>query len=129
MSSNTASHDGGRDEGDGTGNDPHGRPISLADEPALEEFLAETDAALVEFYTEGCGICASMEPVLGNVARELAVDVALLNPRDDPPLVERFSVQSVPKFVLFVDGQQVDERADGFVPNDELVEWVDEYAD
>ncbi len=126
MSSNTASHDGGRYEGDGTGNDPHGRPISLADEPALEEFLAETDAALVEFYTEGCGICASMEPVLGNVARELAVDVALLNPRDDPPLVERFDVRSVPLFVLFVDGEPVARRAEGFIPGDDLATWVRE---
>jgi len=86
---------------------------SLADEDALDAFVADADAAVIEFYTDGCGICASMEPVLGNVARELDLAVATVNPRDDPPLVERFDVRSVPLFVLFVDGEPVARRAEG----------------
>ncbi|TKX76894.1 thioredoxin, partial [Halorubrum sp. SD626R] len=86
MTSNTQ-----RDESSGHEGDR--RPVSLDDEDALDAFVAERDAALVEFYTDGCGICASMEPVLGNVARAVDVDVALVNPRDDPPLVERFDVR------------------------------------
>lgn len=119
MNSNTVSTGDDR-----VGNTTRGRPTSLADEPALDDFLAGTDAALVEFYTEGCGICASMEPVLGNVAREVDVDVALVNPRDDPPLVERFDVRSVPLFVLFVDGEPVARRAEGVIPGDDLAAWV-----
>jgi thioredoxin-like negative regulator of GroEL len=69
-----------------------------------------------------------MEPILTNVARATDAVVATVNPRDDPPLVDRFNVQSVPKFVLFVDGEIVDQRAEGFVPNDEMVDWVQEYA-
>jgi len=56
------------------------RPVSLADEDALDAFVADADAAVIEFYTDGCGICASMEPVLGNVARELDLAVATVNP-------------------------------------------------
>lgn len=108
------------------GNEGVRRPTSLADADALDAFVADADAALVEFYTDGCGICASMEPVLGNVARALDVDVALINPRDDPPLVERFDVRSVPLFVLFVDGEPVARRAEGFIPGDDLTAWVDE---
>ncbi|GAB7009401.1 thioredoxin family protein [Halorubrum trueperi] len=104
------------------------RPTSLADEDALDAFVAGADAALVEFYTDGCGICASMEPVLGNVAREVDVDVALVNPRDDPPLVERFDVRSVPLFVLFVGGEPVARRAEGFIPGDDLTDWVAEHV-
>jgi thioredoxin-like negative regulator of GroEL len=103
---------------------PAGRPVSLDDESELDAFVADADAALVEFYTDGCGICASMEPVLGNLARELDVAVGLVNPRDDPPLVERFDVRSVPLFVAFVDGDPVARRADGFVSGDDLTEWV-----
>ncbi|WP_241662529.1 thioredoxin family protein [Halorubrum depositum] len=105
------------------------RPTSLADADALDAFVDDADAALVEFYTDGCGICASMEPVLGNVARALDVDVALINPRDDPPLVERFDVRSVPLFVLFVDGEPVARRAEGFIPGEELADWVREHAE
>jgi len=119
--SNTA---GGDVESDGS--ESGRRPTSLADADALDAFVADADAALVEFYTEGCGICASMEPVLGNVARALDVDVALVNPRDDPPLVERFDVRSVPLFALFVDGELVARRAEGFIPGEELDAWVRE---
>ncbi|MFC5277641.1 thioredoxin family protein [Halorubrum rubrum] len=125
MNSNTVSSDAA-DRVEGAS---RGRPISLADEAALDDFLADTDAALVEFYTEGCGICASMEPVLGNVSRTVDVDVALVNPRDDPPLVERFDVRSVPLFVLFVDGEPVARRAEGFIPGDDLAAWVEEHVE
>ncbi|MEA1930627.1 MAG: thioredoxin family protein [Euryarchaeota archaeon] len=101
------------------------RPTHLADEPAVDRFIADHETALVEFYTDGCGICASMEPVLGNVARQLDVAVGLVNPRDDPPLVDRFEVRSVPLFVLFVGGEPVARRAEGFIPGDDLTAWVE----
>ena len=127
MNSNTVSNEAEAADGGSVGGD---RPVSLADEDDLDAFVADADAALVEFYTDGCGICASMEPVIGNVARGVEVDLAvgLVNPRDDPPLVERFDVRSVPLFVLFVDGEPVARRADGFIPGDELTAWVDEHA-
>ena len=102
------------------------RPISLADEPALAEFVADHEVAVVEFYTAGCGICGSMEPIVGAIARQLPVAVGLVNPRDDPPLVDRFDVRSVPLFVLFVDGEPVDRRAEGFIPGDDLTAWIED---
>ena len=105
------------------------RPTSLADADALDAFVTDANAALVEFYTNGCSLCDGMKPVLANVARDLGVDAALINPRDDPPLVERFDVRSVPLFVLFVDGDPVARRADGFVPGDELAAWVREHVE
>ena len=103
------------------------KPTPLADESALDAFVSGTDVVLVEFYTEGCGICESMVPVIGNLARELDIAVGTINPRDDPPLVERFDVRSVPLFVLFVDGEPVDRRAEGFIGADELSSWVEQY--
>lgn len=98
----------------------------LEDSAALDEFVSDSETALVEFYTDGCGICQSMEPVIGNLARELDVAIGTVNPRDDPALVDRFDVQSVPLFVLFVDSEAVARLADGFVGGDELTAWVDE---
>ncbi len=114
---------------DGSASATPGRPVSLADATELDAFVADADTALVEFYTDGCGICASMEPVLGNLARELDVAVGLVNPRNDPPLVERFDVRSVPLFVLFVEGKPVARRAEGFIAGDDLSEWVTHRTD
>ena len=126
MGSNTVSNEADASEAPAGAN----RPISLSDEADLDAFVADADAALVEFYTDGCGICASMEPVIGNVARGVEADLAVgtVNPRDDPPLVERFDVRSVPLFVLFVDGEPVARRAEGFIPGEDLAAWVDEHA-
>lgn len=103
---------------------PADRPVRLDDEAALDALVAERDAVLVAFYTEGCSMCGAMEPVLGNVARAADVAVALVNPRDDPPLVERFDVRSVPLLVLFRDGEPVDRLADGFVGTEDVLSFV-----
>ncbi len=108
--------------------DESSRPAQLSSETALDALRADTDHVLVEFYTDGCGICSSMEPVLGSLAQQLDIAVAQVNPRDDPPLVERFDVRSVPLFVLFIDGTPVARLADGFVPGAELESWVDEHT-
>jgi thioredoxin-like negative regulator of GroEL len=100
------------------------RPVHLDDEAALDAFVAEHDRALVEFYTEGCSMCAGMEPVLSNVARASDVAVALVNPRNDPPLVERFEVRSVPLLVHFED-RPVRRLADGFVGAERVLAFVD----
>ncbi|MFW6435601.1 MAG: thioredoxin family protein [Halovenus sp.] len=102
------------------------RPVSLADEDELDDLVGSAGTVLVEFYTNGCGICQSMEPVLGVLARTTETTVATVNPRDDPVLVDRFQVRSVPLFVLFVDGEPVARRADGFVGADELRDWIDD---
>ena len=100
------------------------RPIHLEDEDALDALVATEAVVLVEFYTEGCSICQGMEPVLGVVARDIDGTVALVNPRDDPPLVDRFAVQSVPLFVCFVAGEPGARRAEGFISASDLVSWV-----
>ena len=100
------------------------RPVPLADADALESFVADHDRARVEFHTEGCGMCAAMEPVLGNVARASDVAVATMNPRDDPVLVEEYDVRSVPKLLYFEDGALVETLEDGFVPAEDVLAFV-----
>lgn len=103
--------------------------VQLDTASELDALVSETGTVLVEFYTAGCGICQQMEPVLGNVARELDIRVATINPRDDPPLVDRFDVRSVPLFVLFVDGDPLARLADGFIAGEELTTWIKAHAD
>ncbi len=98
---------------------PPGRPVNLADGEELSAFVDTYEDVLVEFYTDGCGVCASMEPVLGGVARE-GVVVGMINPRDDPPLIDEYEIASVPTFVRFQDGEPADRIAEGFVPGEQL---------
>ncbi len=109
--------------------DPASNSVTqLQDGATLDEFVSSADTALVEFYTNGCGICQSMEPVLTNLARELDVAIGTINPRDDPPLVEQYAVRSVPLFVLFVEGDPTARRSNGFVAGDDLADWIEEHS-
>ncbi len=103
--------------------------VQLESQSELDAFVSEARLVLVEFYTDGCGICQSMEPVIGNLARELDISIGTVNPRDDPPLVDRFDVRSVPLFVLFDDGDPVARLADGFVGGDDLTNWIETHSE
>jgi thioredoxin-like negative regulator of GroEL len=100
-------------------------PIRVDTATELDALVADHDHVLVEFYTDGCGACASMEPVLSIVARETGVPVVLVNPRDDPVLIDRFDIQSVPTLVLFERGAEVKRLAEGFVDAEQVVEFVE----
>jgi thioredoxin-like negative regulator of GroEL len=102
--------------------------VELADAESLSAFVDAHSPALVQFETEGCGKCAAMGPVLGGVARGTDAAVAVINPRDDPPLIDDYRISSVPTLVLFVDGAERDRLAEGFVPGDRLTEFVAEAA-
>jgi len=101
------------------------KPIRLEGRAELEELVADRDRVLVDFYTEGCTLCQSIEPVLGNVARAADVTVAMLNPRESLELVEEFDIRSVPTLVLFENGEAVDRTTDGFRGTDAIVDFVD----
>jgi len=101
------------------------KPVHLADADELDAFVADNDLALVDFYTQGCSLCQSIEPVIGNVARVTDAAVALCNPRDDPQLIDRFDVRSVPTLLLFEEGDLVGRMAEGFQGTEAVVEFVE----
>ncbi|WP_423751424.1 thioredoxin family protein [Salinirarus marinus] len=101
------------------------KPIDVATKAGLDAVVDETDLVLVEFYTEGCGLCASLDPVLGNVARATDAAVVTVNPRDDPPLVEEYAIRSVPTLILFEDGTQVGRLDEGFQGTEAIVDFVE----
>ena len=99
-------------------------PVRVETAAELDTLIGESDRLLVEFVTEGCGACAAMEPVLGVVAKQTGVPVVVVNPRDDPVLIERFDVRSVPTLVLFEDGEAVDRLSEGFVGAERVIEFL-----
>ncbi|MBX0288219.1 thioredoxin family protein [Halomicroarcula sp. F28] len=90
----------------------------------LDTLLADHERVLVMVRTAGCTICKSMSPILDGVARTTDATVVEFNPRTDLDAVADFAVRSVPTFLLFVDGELVDRRADGFVPSEDLTAFA-----
>lgn len=104
------------------------KPVQLNDVADYDELLATHDLVLLEFVTSGCGICASMEPVLGVIARSAPGAVATVNAGLVPDLASEFDVQSVPTLVVLRDGEEVARFDDGFQPADPLVDALETHA-
>lgn len=104
------------------------KPVQLHDVADYDDLLAAHDLVLLEFVTSGCGICASMEPVLGGVARSAPGVVAMVNAGLVPDLAAEFGVQSVPTLVVLRDGEEVARLDDGFQSTETLVDVLETHA-
>ncbi|ADB63107.1 Thioredoxin domain protein (plasmid) [Haloterrigena turkmenica DSM 5511] len=107
---------------------PAQKPVQLNDVADYEDLLEEHDLVLLEFVTSGCGICASMEPVLGAVARSAPGAVATVNAGLVPALTAEFGVQRVPTLVVLKDGEEVARLDDGFQSADTIVDLLETHA-
>ncbi|WP_332898051.1 MULTISPECIES: thioredoxin family protein [unclassified Haladaptatus] len=101
------------------------RPVHLERAADLDALVAAHDLVLVDFYTKGCTLCQSIEPVLGTVHRAGDAVVALINPITDIQLVEQYNVRSVPTLLLFKDGEVVGRLAEGFQGAEQILEFID----
>ena len=99
--------------------------IAIDTRDQLDDVLDDHERVLVMVRTAGCAVCKSMSPILDGVARTTDATIVEFNPRDDLDAVAEFDVRSVPTFLLFVDGDLVDRRADGFVPSDDLAAFAE----
>ena len=100
------------------------RPIDADPGEELRDLIESHGRVLVEFYTANCGICDSVEPIIGLAARETDAAVVTVNPGFDLDAVKAYDVQSVPTFVLFEEGKEVDRLAEGFVETERLVAFA-----
>jgi thiol-disulfide isomerase/thioredoxin len=104
------------------------KPIRLADRDELVDLLQSRSPVLIEFYTKGCTLCQSIEPVLGNVARATGITVGMINPQFDLDLVEEYTIKSVPTLIVFDDGAEVGRLAEGFQGTDAVVDFISDHT-
>ena len=80
---------------------------------------ATSSIELWEFTADWCGGCRQMQPIVERLHQE-GVPVRVINVDDQPELARRFSVHSIPCFVVVSDGRAL-ERIEGPVSYDRLV--------
>jgi thioredoxin 1 len=79
-------------------------------EQTFDEVIAGSEVpVIVEFWAEWCGPCKTLGPLLDRIAAENSDRLALykVDSDEDPALVARFDVLSVPTTLVFVEGQLV----------------------
>ncbi|MUW14804.1 thioredoxin fold domain-containing protein [Halorubrum sp. CBA1125] len=86
--------------------------ISLGDDD-IETVVEDSNVTLVEFYTEWCGTCKRMKPVLKTIAGDTDATVLTADIESNLETAIEFGAQSTPTFVLFADGQPVKQLRGG----------------
>lgn len=103
------------------------RVVSLGDDD-IETVVEDSSVALVEFYTEWCGTCTRMKPVLETLAEDTEATILTIDIESNLETAIEFGAQSTPTFVLFVDGQPVKQLRGG--QNEQtLRELIAQYRD
>jgi thioredoxin 1 len=98
--------------------------ITNIDDSTFEsEVLLAGGAVLVDFGAEWCHPCKQLDPIVDEIAVELAgkLKVTKLDIDENIDSTMKWGVMGVPTLILFKDGEPV-ERLTGFVPKDRILD-------
>ena len=99
---------------------------SVTDATFVQDVLQSEKPVLVDFWAEWCAPCRKVEPVLSELANELAdkVEIVKLNIDENPETAMAYRVMSVPTLTIFKGGQPVQSIA-GAKPKGDLVRFIE----
>jgi thioredoxin len=80
----------------------------VTDQDFEAQVLNSDRPVLIDFWAEWCVPCHMVSPVVEEIAREHAGDLAVakLNVDDNPETARRFGVLSIPTLILFSAGEE-----------------------
>ena len=78
------------------------KPRHLSDQD-FNDTVSAANVALVDFYADWCGPCRMMAPTIELLAKEYSGKalVAKVNVDENPALVQKFGITSIPTFGIF----------------------------
>ena len=89
------------------------------------EVLTSTGAVLVDFYTDHCGPCRMMAPILEEVAGSRTdVKIVKVDAAANSELAANYGISAVPTFILFASGEPKAQFV-GMRSKKDLVAWID----
>jgi thioredoxin 2 len=98
----------------------------MADAATFDRHITRNDIpVMVDFWAPWCGPCLAMAPAFEHAAAELEPDYRLLkvNTEEEPTLVARYGICSIPTLMLFMGGREIARRA-GASDTRGIVSWA-----
>ena len=85
--------------------------VKLTAENFEKEVLQSEKPVLVDFYADWCGPCQMMGPVVEEISNEVNdAKVCKINIDEQMSIAHKFGVMSIPKFILFKNGDVADKK-------------------
>ena len=75
----------------------------------FDQIISAENPTLVDFWAEWCGPCKSMHPIFESLEKQYPkIKFARVNVDQNQNISMKFSVQSIPTFIMFKSGQIID---------------------
>ena len=75
----------------------------------FDQIISAENPTLVDFWAEWCGPCKSMHPVFKSLEKQYPkIKFARVNVDQNQNISMKYSVQSIPTFIMFKSGQIID---------------------
>ena len=102
--------------------------IDLDDSNFQSEILESQQVAIVDFGAEWCAPCKKQHPIMEEIAGEMSGQVVAgyLDVGKYPTIAQQYAVMSVPRLIIFKDGNPVD-TAIGLQSKDKVKELLDKH--
>ena len=76
----------------------------------FEDFIKK-DLVLVDFFADWCMPCLMMAPIIDDLSKKFKgkIKFGKVNIEDNQELAQGFDIVSIPNFILFKDGKQIEQ--------------------
>jgi len=103
-----------------------GSTKAVTDATFVSDVLQSDKLVLVDFWAEWCAPCRKVEPLLEEIATDMAekVSIVKLNIDENPETARAYRVMSVPTLTVFKGGQPVNSVA-GARPKGDLIRLIE----
>lgn len=103
--------------------------FAFTDSNFEHDVLKAEGPVLVDFWAPWCGPCRMMGPIVEELAgeNEGKIKIGKMNVDENGETPNKYSVMSIPTFIIFKGGEAVD-KVSGGMPKEKLQEFIDKYV-